>query len=440
MTVETVTSAILKKMRGIGKCQQRFLVCIVYLLLQMRGRVNFTNMSRYSPQCEQHFRKWFSKPFDFATFNRHLVCEHGGTELIIAFDPSYLPKSGKQTPGVGYFWSGCAQSVKWGMEMSSLSIIDLSNRTAFHYEALQTLHDKAKQSLREYYADEIVKRKEELQKMSQIMVFDAFFSKKEFVDRICGAGFTMISRLQHNIYLRYRYQGPEKGGRGARQKYDGQIDPKNVSTEHFKKISHTEEEVVYEGLAHVRALERWVKLIIVQPIKDGKMGKPLLYFSTTVGDLNIKVKAKPKPNPKVKPKTQTESQTESQTEPPNNTPLAPEVSGEQISRYYPARFLMEFGFRDGKQHLGLTHCQSRQKEAIKFHLNIILTTLNIAKIVHWMPTQKQDETPFSIADIKTMYSNELLLDQLILTYGKDPQVEKNNPLIKKLYDLGRMAA
>jgi len=26
----------------------------------------------------------------------------------IAFDPSFIPKSGNQTPGIGYFWSGCA--------------------------------------------------------------------------------------------------------------------------------------------------------------------------------------------------------------------------------------------------------------------------------------------------------------------------------------------
>jgi len=34
----------------------------------------------------------------------------------------------------------------------------------------------------------------------------------------------------------------------------------------------------------------------------------------------------------------------------------------------------------------------------------------------------------------------MLLDRLISIYGKDPYVEKNNPAIKEVYDLGRMAA
>jgi hypothetical protein len=205
MTVETVTTAILAKMSGMGKCQGRFIRYIVRLLLQMRGRVNFTNLSRYSDHVEQYFRKWYSKPFDFAGFNKELILLMAGTELIFAFDPSFMPKSGKHTPGVGYFWSGCAQSVKWGMELCGISVIDITNHTAFHYEAIQTAYDKTKQTLREFYALLITQRAESLKVISKIMVFDAFFSKRAFVDSICAAGFTMVSRLQHNTYLRYRY-------------------------------------------------------------------------------------------------------------------------------------------------------------------------------------------------------------------------------------------
>jgi hypothetical protein len=419
MTVETVTSAILAKMSGIGKCQRRFILYIVRLLLQMRGRVNFTNLARYSNHAEQYFRKWFSEPFDFAGFNTELVLLVAGEERILGFDPSFMPKSGKRTPGVGYFWSGCAQSVKWGMELCGISVIDLTNHTAFHYEALQTVYDKTNQTLREYYAELITQRAEALKSISKIMVFDAFFSKKAFVDSICEAGFTMVSRLQHNAYLRYRCDEPRKGGKGRPKMYGGQIDPKNVCAKHFKEISRTADEATFEGLAHVRSLGRWVMLVIVQTIKDGKVTKALLYFSTAVGGLN--------------------SSTE-QSAAAGAASAAPVISGEQVARYYPSRFLMEFGFRDGKQFLGLTHCQSRKREALGFHFNITLTTLNIAKVVHWLPRQQHGPTPFSMADIKTQYSNEILLDRLISIYGKDPFVEKNRPAIKELYDLGRMAA
>ena len=31
----------------------------------------------------------------------------------IAIDPSYIPKSGKRTPWIGFFWSGCARRKSW---------------------------------------------------------------------------------------------------------------------------------------------------------------------------------------------------------------------------------------------------------------------------------------------------------------------------------------
>jgi hypothetical protein len=88
--------------------------------------------------------------------------------------------------------------------------------------------------------------------------------------------------------------------------------------------------------------------------------------------------------------------------------------------------------------LGLAHCQSRQPQAISFHFNIVLAILSIIKALHWLPMQQYARTPFSVSDIKAQYSNEILLDKLISIYGKDPYTGKNNPQIKRLYDLGRM--
>jgi Transposase DDE domain len=117
-----------------------------------------------------------------------------------------------------------------------------------------------------------------------------------------------------------------------------------------------------------------------------------------------------------------------------------DLPGLKVLEYYHSRYQIEFNFRDAKGHLGLEDCQSRQPEALDFHFNHVLTTLNIAKAEHWLKVPKDQRGPFSMADIKTQYINELLLDQLILIYGKSPEMEKNNPKIRKLYQLGRIAA
>lgn len=398
MRAEAIVSAIIQKMSGIGNCQRKFIIHIVMLYLSLRTRYNFCSFARSGRYSEQSYRNNFSKRFDFKAFNAALIEQYCGKEKVIIFDPSYISKSGKATPGTGYFWSGVSSSMKWGMEIGVLSIGDIENHTAIHYHAKQTQVIKGEESLRSYYARIICEQSSELQRISKVIVLDAYFSKKEFVDAICGTGFTMVSRFASNIHLQYQYKG-EQSGKGRPKTFDGKINPKNVSSEHFKIIEQSEKEIIYEGVGYSRALKRWCKAVIVNKLKDSKVKTALIYFSTDV-----------------------------------------KMSGKQILEHYTLRCQIEFQFRDAKQFLGLIQCQSRQEEALDFHFNMSLTTLNIAKVTHWLSVPKEERTTFSMADIKTLYINELLLNRLILIYGKDPKVEKNNPEILKLYNFGRIAA
>jgi hypothetical protein len=408
MKVETFTAAILRKMSGIGKSQTKFIIHIISLFLSMRNRCTYLMMERYGTYREQSYRQNFEKDFDFKTFNTTLIKQYCGRELIWIFDPSYISKSGKKTPYSGYFWSGCADKMKWGLEISCLAIGDVENHTAMHYHAQQTpiinrgkkeKSEKNEESLRAYYARSICSQAQEMQKITKILDCDAFFSKKPFVDSVCQAGFTLVSRLQSNIYLRYAYEGEQTGGKGRPKQYAGKIDIKNVSTQHFNILKSDDEEIVYQGIAHVRSLKRWCRVVIINTLKEGEVHKAVVYFSTDT-----------------------------------------QMSGEKVYQYYKLRCQIEFIFRDTKNHLGLEHSQSRQEKALDFHFNIALSTLNVAKALHWLSIPKNERGPFSMADIKTQYVNELLLDRLISIYGKDPSVEKNNPKIRQLYQLGRIAA
>ena len=106
------------------------------LFMSIRGRINFSQLERYGEYTEQRYPQQFEKPFDFPTFNKELTLSHGSGRYVIAFDPSYVNKSGKHTPGVGYFWSGVANRAKWGLEIGGLAAIDIDNHTAFHLEAI----------------------------------------------------------------------------------------------------------------------------------------------------------------------------------------------------------------------------------------------------------------------------------------------------------------
>jgi len=113
-----------------------------------------------------------SLKFDFLTFNKQLTLTHGSGRYAIAFDPSYFSKSGKKTPGLGWYWSGCANQVKWGLEIRGLAAIDIDNHTAFHLEAVQTINTD-EQTLTDWYAGVISARKDTLGAISKYMVADA---------------------------------------------------------------------------------------------------------------------------------------------------------------------------------------------------------------------------------------------------------------------------
>ncbi len=58
--------------------------------------------------------------------------------LAIAIDPSYISKSGKKTPHIGTFWSGCASSMKHGLEIMGLALVDVYANSCMMLRAHQT--------------------------------------------------------------------------------------------------------------------------------------------------------------------------------------------------------------------------------------------------------------------------------------------------------------
>ena len=116
------------------------------------------------------------------------------------------------------------------------------------------------------------------------------------------------------------------------------------------------------------------------------------------------------------------------------------LDGGEVLHMYQCRFQIEFLFRDAKQHAGLSHCQARSKEKLHFHLNTALTAVSLAKATHHLSIPVEQRKAFSMADIKTLYANELMLNRFIATFGKDLNIKKINHLRERIRKLGRIAA
>jgi hypothetical protein len=344
----------------------------------------------------------FEKFTDLAWINLPLIQQHGSGHFILALDPTYLPKSGKKTPGLGRYWSGTAQKALWGVEATLLSVLDVDKHTAWHLDAVQTPGPTEREakgiSLTDHYAQAVVWQAGNCQQLSGYLAAAAYFAKARFIDRICSSTqLQVVSRLRKDARLRYLYTGPKTGNRGRPRQYAGRIDLSRPDFEYFT-LSHQDEQVrVYSAVVNCPFLKRNIKLAYTQYL-DEQTSLPThykLYFST---DLDLPAWI--------------------------------------IAKYYCLRYQQEFLLRDAKQFTGLADCQARSVNKADYHLNASLTAVNAAKVEHGVSADQ----PFSMADAKVLHHNQLLLDMFISILPKGVEVDKNNPDVQQLYRFGCKAA
>ena len=371
------------------------------LFLCVRSRINFLQLARHSGQySERTMRLNFEQYTELGTMNRRLIEQYGSGHYLLALDASWLPKSGKATPGVGKYWSGSAQKSLWGLEACLLSVIDVGKHTAWHLDAVQTPGPEEREakgiSLVDHYAQVVDWQAGNCLALSGYLAADAYFAKAGFVERVRRSGLHLVSRLRKDARLRYLYRGPRSGKPGRPREFDGRVDLDKPDPDHFT-VSHRDEQVVvYSAVVNCPFLRRNIRLAYTQYLDaEGQAKNYKLYFSTDL-----------------------------------------ELPAWVIAKYYCLRYQQEFLIRDAKGFTGLTDCQARSTNKIDTHLNMALSAVNVAKAEKGV----RADQPFSIEDAKVLHHNQLLLDRFISILPKEVEVDKNDPKVKELYQFGCKAA
>ena len=95
--------------------------------------------------------------------------------------------------------------------------------------------------------------------------------------------------------------------------------------------------------------------------------------------------------------------------------------------YYRTRFQLEFCFRDGKQHAGITNCRSTGFRKLDFHFNASLAAINLAKAAC-----KRLGITYSISSCKSFIHNAYMLERFICVFGISPDPQVIDKLFKEL--------
>ena len=392
--LELINSVLLKSAVKINKWREKFMLEVLLLYLIIPGQINFLQLGRYGRFGEQRYRQQFGRRFDWLSFNASLAESQTGNR--VAIDPSYISKSGKCTPYLGRFWSGCAKMAKRGLEISGIGLIDMDLHTSFQLEAVQTPPTKTleqiKYTLIDWYLHVLRTRKERLQRLTNYVVADAYFSKSTFVDGALEMGFHVISRFRDDVYFRYLTTEQPTGKRGRPKLYDGKIEMKHLEEDRFEIINlENGQGRILSAVVHSRSLNRDILLCIWES-EDKKVRK--LYFSTDI-----------------------------------------QMKAIDVLDFYKTRFQVEFCFRDSKQFTGLTNCQSRDIDKLHFHFNASLTSVNLAKV-----KALEKGTVLSMTSVKVVCHNIFLMQRFISVLGIQPNPEINRKLWEEEIKFAAIAA
>jgi hypothetical protein len=406
----TIVIDILEQMPTVRQPQRKFLVMLFATILALRGRVTGRNLSRYCDYSERTIARQFRAAFEWPDFHERVLTAalDPRSEVLSVQDASFIPKSGKQTFGLGHFFNGCANRAERGLEISTLAVVDVTRRCAFTLAVAQTPpgEDKPRRSQAaeetriDFYKQQLHDQRARLPERVHYHCVDGYFAKKKYIDEVVALKLHPITKLRADADCRFLYPGPHPKRRGAKRKYDGKVDFQDL--QRFNALGTLAEHVhvhLYTALVWHVSLKRQLRVVVLVNRKDPHKPRYIVLASTDL-----------------------------------------ELDGHKLMEFYVARFQIEFLFRDSKQFTGLADCQSRTKVVLDFHFNAALATLNLARAEELRAQTDLLPHVFSMASWKQRQFNERLLDVFIANLALDPTWVKNHPVYEELRTYGAIAA
>ena len=261
-----IIESILQQMPGISQPQKKFLITLFSTILLSYGKINFTNLSRYSCLSEKTYRRHFLKTFNFPQLNHYFLEKALNPEhtVIAVIDCSFLRKSGKKTDGKAYFYNGVAGKSEQGLEISVISIVEIESRLSYSLSVQQTPSrpqikpaKKLPQNPKNCWSKKSRKKPDSQSSEPDItriddyaqhlkntryffpssvryLVADGYYYRSKFWEAVRELNLNFIGKLRVDANLRYLYTGEQKK-LGAPRKYDGKVDCHDLSRLKFVK-------------------------------------------------------------------------------------------------------------------------------------------------------------------------------------------------------------
>ena len=426
----------------LSKTTCRQLNRIIPAMLAMTGRITQLGISRWIGQGGSYrtVHRFFHTPIDWLDvqwlFFRQFV-DHQNGDYIMAGDETPVGKAGKQTYGIGWFFSSVVGKAIPGLAFFSIALIDVRKRMAYSLsteQVIRTPEEKEQAKLRKEkrksrsknpsekrakgrpkgsknknkadvtLSPELLRILAQAQKVLALMgetirvcyfVLDGHFGNHFACCMVRQMGLHLISKMHHNAQLYLEPTAQEKADR-PKLKYGARIDYAQLP-EALRCSSVTEDryctEIYQACCLHKYYADRLNVVIIVRTDLQTKRVGHMVLFSS---DLSLEA--------------------------------------EKLADYYALRFQIEFTFRDAKQYFGLEDFMGVKVTSITNAVGISFFMVNLS--TYLLGHLRTSYPGAGVNDLKSYNRGRHYVVEIIKLLPEKPDVITCSRLIEQVSRLG----
>jgi putative transposase len=383
---------------------------VIYGMLISNGRITMLEISRWT-EAGGSYRTiqrlyhtpllWLQIQWIFFVNQLH----KSKAEYIAAGDEVVFGKAGKETHGLGRFFSSLQNRVIPGLSFFVFSVIHVKERQSYPIQAVQMVKaqeenqkkeekkavkkergpepvegkrpvgrpkgSKNKKSEKPTLSPELLRIQPVLQAFLailkgvlaiQYLVMDGHFGNYPSAWMVLQTGLQFISKLRSDAALYEPFTG-KYCGRGARPKYGDKVDVRKMKKKYLKSDKKEDgmRTQIYQALLLNKgfAFSLNVVVILKTNLATHKQAHVIL-FST---DLKLPY--------------------------------------EKLINYYTLRFQIEFNFRDAKQYWGLDDFMNVKEQAVTNAANLSFFMVNFSSVL--LRRYRENNPEFSVLDLKSHY-------------------------------------
>jgi putative transposase len=403
---------------------------VVMALLCIPNRVTMIGLSRWTEKGGSYrtLQRWYHSPIQWVQVHWTLLQTHvtrSDGVYLLAGDEVVVSKAGKQTYGVGRFYSGLAQRVIPSVSFVAVSVIDVQQRQSYPLYIEQLLPTTPAEKCdpaqpkrprgRPKGSKNHVKPSPILNPTLSLLqgmldrvqapirhlgikhvVLDGKFGNYPSLWMVRQTGLHLISKMGHDAALYLPYSG-DKPARGPLPRYGDKLNDAHLPTENrLSTVMDGDYRLeTYQFRVYHKDCPDMLNVVVVVKthLKSGKQGHVVL-FST---DLDL--------------------------------------TAAQIVDYYSLRFQIEFNFRDAKQYWGLEDFMNISQQAVTNAVNLAFFMVNLSSLL--LRPYRELDSQFSLLDLKARFRAHRYLDETIKMLPDPP----SSDLISRIWQrLSRFSA